>query len=440
MRDAARVQSAIELIAEIETAMVAAALPADALISSYFRTRRYAGSKDRRSVIERVYSVLRQREALVWMLESVEATVDARNLMIASFVYTDAPLDLFAGSETHGPAVLTDEDSNMVARLSTLDLSTMPAYAKANLPAWAVPHFEARFGDKSAEEATAFNERASLDIRANNLRTTRTLIMPGLKEDKLELVNGRFAPTCMRSVNYVSLQNVPAYMDGYIEIQDEAAQIASLLVEAKPGQKVFDLCAGGGGKTLAMASVMRNQSELVATDTHARRLKDLTARADRSGVKNLTVHQLPLKGAERREWLEGYERTMDRVVLDVPCSGSGTWRRNPDQRWRLNDERLAELQSTQLGLLREGQELVKVGGRLVYMTCSLLAAENEEAIASFLAENTKFKALSWSKVWATVAPDSDVPVSAALDDNYLQLTPAAHGTDGFFVAILERLS
>ncbi len=227
-----------------------------------------------------------------------------------------------------------------------------------------------------------------------------------------------------------------AFQAGHFEIQDEAAQIAALLVDARRGMVVLDLCAGAGGKSLAMAARMSNSGTIHAYDVDKGRLGEIDKRAKRAGVNMVFARVIP-EGGERAKIFGDFRVGLDRVVLDVPCSGTGTWRRNPEARWRLTPEMLAANRDRQRGLLKEGAALVKPGGRLVYMTCSILSDENKDRADAFLAEHDGFRALDYRDVWKQVG-GVNVPESACGDGPYLALTPAMHGTDGFFVAIFER--
>ena len=248
------------------------------------------------------------------------------------------------------------------------------------------------------------------------------------------------SPTGLRLPENKALQSSRAFVEGLIEIQDEAAQLASHLVDAKPGQQILDLCAGGGGKSLAVAGHMDNKGQIFATDINKRRLASFKERAKRADMHNLQTQELEEQGKERKKWLGRREGHMDRVIVDVPCSGTGVWRRSPDLRWRLSPESLEKFVVTQKSLLVEGAACVKPFGRLIYMTCSLLVEENEAVVDEFLASNSDFRSLDWRTVWKDVMSDVSQPNSASLKENYLQLTPSRHGCDGFFVAILERLN
>ncbi|TNE62063.1 MAG: RsmB/NOP family class I SAM-dependent RNA methyltransferase [Alphaproteobacteria bacterium] len=440
MQPAARLAAALELLEAVEAAMAARGAPADVLVGDYFRARRYAGSKDRRAVSQIVYDILRVRELYLWALGKVGQGVSARALLIAHLVHTDpAELDLFGADDRFGPAALDEAEGAMIEALQALVWAEAPNAAAANLPAWARTGFERRYPAGWADAAVALRGHAPLDVRLNPLKADPEKLTNKLKGDLEDFEKTKYSPFGFRSAKHVNLGGAASYKDGLIEVQDEAAQIASLLVEAMPGQQVIDLCAGAGGKSLLIAATMAGKGQLHAFDIAGKRLHELKARSQRAGAHNIQSHRLPVEGPARQDMLVEFVGKADRVVLDVPCTGSGTWRRSPDQRWRFDDDSLTALVQTQSGLLAEGASLVKVGGRLLYMTCSSLPAENEDVVSRFLATES---AKSWTMVdyravWPRVLQGA-APKSLSLLDGALQLAPHVHQTDGFFVAILER--
>ena len=436
MHDIARVQAVIDLVSSIEEAMATQKLPADAIISSYFRTRRYAGSKDRRFIIERVYQILREREVLVWMLKTAnEKTITARALFLASAIKHGDSLEGFMVAHAHGPSPITAEEQALIESLKLININDIPAFIKANIPEWARVKFETRFAGNAAQEAEALNQRAEVHVRVNTIKSDRKTTREALEKEGIECVEGRYAPTSLVLSQAAALQNLPLYRDGWVEMQDEAAQIASVLVDAKPNHKVVDLCAGAGGKSLAIAAFMQNDGMIFATDINQRRLKDLEKRAKRAGASIIRPEAVEKDGDDRVRAFEEYTQAMDRVVVDAPCSGSGTWRRNPDQRWRFGTADIEALQKVQSQLLTEGAALCKVGGRLIYMTCSLFEDENEGIIDTFLNNHPAYRIVDWKSLWG--AGNSPLKTAAKRED-FLLLTPLQHSTDGFFIAILER--
>ncbi len=425
MRPAARVQAAIEILDRI----AGGGAPADAEIRHYFRSRRYAGAKDRRWTGDAVYRVLRRWFELSWRLEG--SGVVARRLMLAHLATARegdlAPEAIFAG-ETHGPPPLDAEEAGLVARLEATGAAP-PAWARANAPAWLWPDFEARFGGDSGPELAALNTRAPVDLRVNRLRAERDGVLRRLTKDGIAAQASPFSPDGIRLEGRPALENHVLTREGRIEVQDEASQIVSRLVEASSGSQVVDLCAGAGGKTLALAAVMANSGQIHAFDIDNSRLAELKRRVQRAGVRNVQARALPDDAA----WRADLGERADRVLVDAPCSGIGTWRRQPEGRLRLTPEHLARHSQRQRALLAKGAGFVKPGGRLIYAVCSPLRAEGEDVIEAFLAAQSAFRQLDIADIWPRVLDGA-----APLEGPSLVLTPARHGTDGFFVAVLER--
>jgi 16S rRNA (cytosine967-C5)-methyltransferase len=279
----------------------------------------------------------------------------------------------------------------------------------------------------------ALKEPASLDLRVNALKANRDDVLTRLNADGLTAAPCRLSPLGIRLEGRPSVMAHPLYKDGAIEIQDEGSQLVALMADARPGQEVVDFCAGAGGKTLAMAASMGNKGRLTATDVLANRLLRARERFRRAGLHNIQTR--PLTG-EADPWIKRHKGRFDRVLVDAPCSGTGTWRRNPDMRWRTLGPGLSELVPLQARLIESAARLVKPGGRLIYATCSLLPAENEDHAAAFLAAHPDFVCKPAGDIWReTIWPQGgpDAPSSP-----YLRLTPADHGTDGFFAAVFER--
>ncbi len=442
MKDAARLAAVIDILDLIDEALEEGGLPADAIVTSYFRNRRYAGSKDRRAVSNRVYAVLREREQLDWALRQFDQEPTARLRLIANFIKYGLGTYSFheQDDDPHAPEPLNESEEALVAELEEADWSAVDENYITNVPQWLIPLFKSRFSDNWLDESEALCHRAPLDIRINRLKGWRKKAQDALGKEGFASDIAPMSPTGLRMQENKALQSSRAFVEGLIEIQDEAAQLASHLVAAKPGQQILDLCAGGGGKSLAVAGHMDNKGQIFATDINKRRLASFKDRAKRADMHNLQTQELEETGKDRKKWLRRREGNMDRVIVDVPCSGTGVWRRSPDLRWRISPESLEGMVATQKKLINEAATCVKVDGRLIYMTCSLLVEENEAVVDEFLAANPNFKALDWGAVWSDVMPDVSKPDSAALNENYLQLTPARHKCDGFFVAILERLS
>jgi 16S rRNA (cytosine967-C5)-methyltransferase len=412
MTPAARLQMAIEIL----EALAGTAQPADRLLKDWFRARRYAGSKDRRAVGELVFEVMRHRASFAHRLgnDSPRALVTAA--LLAS---GEDPASLFTGG--YGPPPLDDAERAAIAATPP----PAPAPVVGEYPAWLEPSLARAFGDGLAEEMLALQNRAPVDLRVNTLKANRATVLAALKAEGFAVTPTRYSPVGIRippGEGSATLTKSQLFRSGAFEFQDEAAQLASLMADAKPGMRVLDLAAGAGGKSLAMAAAMNNQGEILAFDDVAKRLAPLSERAARAGASCVTLAQH--RGGPL--WGDGM---FDLVFLDAPCSGTGTWRRQPELRWRLTPERLGELTRLQDRLLDEAARHTGPGGRLIYATCSLLPEENEDRVEGFLARTPSFalRNLRWE---GTPIPGLDRDFRAS---------PAKTGTDGFYCACLERI-
>lgn len=423
MRDSARLQAAIEILAEIE----ATRLPADAVIEAYFRSRRYAGSKDRRAVADRVYGLLRRRARLDWGLAELGLEASPRTrALLAAFQDGEDPAGLLGGP--HGPAPLEGDEERLFQPLP----SGMPEAVALECPAWLEPALRDVCGADFPAALAALNRPAPVDLRVNSLKATREAALAALTEEGVEAAPTPLSPLGLRLAQPRRLGGVKAFVDGLVEVQDEGSQLLALLTGAKPGMTVVDFCAGGGGKALALAAAMGNQGRLWACDADGRRLARLEDRRRRAGVRIVASHLL---GEGDDPWLAANAATADRVLLDVPCSGSGTWRRAPEARWRLDAAMLEDLREKQRSILDAACSLAKPGGWLVYATCSLLREENEAPVEAFLAAHPEFTALPAATVWREALGDIPCPAPAG---PFLRLAPHATGTDGFFLAVVGR--
>jgi 16S rRNA (cytosine967-C5)-methyltransferase len=432
MTPAARVAAAIELLSVINSD----GRPADAVASHYFRTRRYIGAKDRRAVSERVWGILRRRARLGWWLAQETIEDWPRERVIADLVLTEkldqAGISAIFNGEHNSPEKLTAEDKRLIQALKGKDIfhHDMPVPVRGEFPDWLEPRFAELFGDNLPKEVALLREEAPVDLRINSLKTDRAAAQAALAKEGLKAEPTKLSPIGLRLPARVALTAQDLFKDGLVEVQDEGSQLVALLADARPGQSVLDLCAGAGGKTLAMAATMQNKGRLVACDTHSGRSERATQRLRRAGVHNVSRRVIE---AEGDKWLKRQEAVFDRVLVDAPCSGSGTWRRNPDAKWRLSEENLANLTALQTRILTQAASLVKPGGRLIYATCSLLPEENDRQIDAFLAAHSDFALLPIGEVWAATIGGA-CPAEGAT----LKLTPAVNGTDGFYAAVLVR--
>jgi 16S rRNA (cytosine967-C5)-methyltransferase len=428
----AQVAAAIDILAAID----AGERPADEVAADYFRRRRYIGAKDRAQTAGHVYSVLRHRPALDWWIAKHAVEIGPRSRVLAALALTEGWRPETIGSCCDGDrfrlAPLNEAEKRLVRGLATRTLRhpEMPRAVANDLPEWLEPYLERVFGQGLVREMEALNAGAPIDLRVNLLKSDRETARRVLAAEGIAAEPTPWSSIGLRLAQRVPLGGLTAVKDGLVEVQDEGSQIAALLVDARPGMRVVDFCAGAGGKTLALAAQMANRGKLVACDVSARRLEKGARRLRRAGVGNAERRVLT---SERDKWVKRQAGRFDRVLVDAPCLGTGTWRRNPGDKWRVTPEELADLIVRQQQILNSAARLVRRGGRLVYATCSVLHEENEAQADAFLAAMPEFSVVPAAHVWHET-------IGGAWPDGerYLRLTPARHGTDGFFVAIFER--
>ena len=443
MMPAARLQAAIEILDDIaaqSSGKGPGGGPAEQVVNDYLRQRRYIGSKDRKAVTAMTYDVLRHRARLAWWLRRgrVDAAAPRQQLLAYLLLCArESPAELhrlFDGSR-YAPPPLTAEEAALIERLEAAARSAAepPAWVANEVPEWIAPRFEAAFGAAAAEEAAALLREAPVDLRVNTLLGTRAQAQAALAEEDIETVPTPLSPRGLRLAGRRAVRASHAFRAGLVELQDEGSQLAALLCDARPGMAVADVCAGAGGKTLALAAEMRGEGRLLAMDAEQARLDRSALRLKRAGLTDRGAGFVERRAVKDPAAAEDLHGVFDRVLVDAPCSGSGAWRRHPDARWRLTPEDLETYKAAQRDLLRRAALLVSPGGRLVYVTCSLLPEENQAQADDFLAAAADFTALPVGQVWRQVLT---APYPGA--DPYLTLTPARHGTDGFFVAVFER--
>jgi 16S rRNA (cytosine967-C5)-methyltransferase len=426
VRLAGRAAAAIDILGEI----FARHRPASEALKDWGKAHRFAGSTDRHAIGTLVYDCLRQRQWLAARMGDGRP----RALVLAALVdgWGLAADDVVAlAGEQHGPGALTEAERAALARTPRGDL---PVAVRGNLPDWLVPGFERAFGARAAEEGAALAARAPIDLRVNTLKATVPEVLAALSRFGAE--PGPLSPLCVRiaapgpEARNANVEAEPAHGRGFYEVQDAASQVAALLSGVKPGETVADICAGAGGKTLALAALMNNQGRLVAHDADRFRLRPIFERLTRAGVANAEV----LAAGEGAKLAPA---SFDCVVIDAPCSGSGAWRRKPDAKWRLTEKQLAQRLNDQRQVLEKGFELVKPGGRLLYITCSLLPQENGDQVAAFLARHGDCRIVPYAEQWAATIGGA-APASADGASDTLLLSPARHGTDGFFMAVMRK--
>ena len=433
MTPGARIQTAIELLEAIGQPPAGREdVPADTVLSGYFRGRRYIGSKDRRAISGLVYGVLRHRAEIDWRLGGLQPVARLQVLAALRLLDEWKPIDLaqaFDGG-TYRPAPLEDAEVDALTVLGQ-DRGPRPLGVRANLPEWLAARFEDSFGGSAAEEADAMHPAAPIDLRVNSLKSQRTDVLTMLEGEGIEASATPHSPLGVRLVKRTPLGNLAAYKDGLVEVQDEGSQLCALLTGAMPGEAVLDYCAGGGGKSLAMAAMMEDRGRLLATDTDAGRLGSLTKRAARAGVTMIETRRLAADEA-------GDLGVFDRVVVDAPCSGSGAWRRHPEAPWRLTEARFESYLHAQTEILDRASSHVRPGGWLIYITCSIFPEENQQQITGFVGKHSDFIQLDAAEIWGSGFDGPPPGNDAGPERPGLLLTPYRCGTDGFFIAILKR--
>jgi len=429
MHPSARIAAAIEVLADLETRR----RPASDALKDWGLSHRFAGSKDRAAIASLVYDALRRRACARFLMKAETPRAEMIGALILARGMADAEVESHFSGIGHAPAPLSEEERQ---NLSAKSLDDAPDWVLGDYPEWLSPHFARAFGGDAVAQGKALAARAPLDLRVNALKATRPEMLVEL--DHLGAQTCRFAPLGLRipqgaAGRGAALDAEPAYATGMIEIQDEGSQLAAALCRAAPGEKVLDLCAGGGGKALALAATMDNRGDVFATDSDGRRLTPIFPRLERAGAKNLVV-RAPRGKNDPVADLVGQ---CDLVAVDAPCTGVGTWRRNPDAKWRMRPGALEQRQVAQDEVLARGARFVKPGGRMVYVTCSLLCEENEDRVAAFLSQNPDFScepAVDSLRLAGLEGLDD----AASPHGPGLRLTPARHDVDGFYVAVLLK--
>ncbi|WP_284947485.1 RsmB/NOP family class I SAM-dependent RNA methyltransferase [Acidisoma cladoniae] len=423
----ARLAAAIDLLQAIEAAP---RKPADAVANDYFRARRFIGGGDRREVSDQVWSVLRHQRRLSWWVEHAQGVPSPRMTIAALAVLTGRPsyqvVNMYSGGR-YAPEPMTSEEEEILRRLNdhTLDHPQMPDAVRLEVPDWIMPLLTERFGRDTDREVSAMLAPAPLDLRVNLLKGDRTGAIAALAAEGIVAEPTTLSPWGLRIAGRRPVVTGEAFKSGLVEIQDEGSQVVALLADAQPGMRIADYCAGAGGKTLAMAMTMENKGQILAADTSAHRLDGAVRRLRRAGVHNVEQHLLTTGD----KWAKRRRETFDRVLVDAPCTGTGTWRRNPDARLRLTPSDLEQLVEKQAIILHDASRLLRKGGQLIYATCSLLRPENEDQVARFLADHPDF---------TLIDHPPHAPAEADMAGGTLRLTPARHGTDGFFAAVMEK--
>ena len=467
MTPAARLSAAMEVLAEIFNRHQ----PSTAALKEWGRTHRFAGSGDRAVIGNLVFDVLRRKGSLAWLMNSDEpralvlalyakfwisssplkggkldggSSADTKVWRTATDPHPDPPpsrgrefneaiekLDQLCSGEAHAPVKLNDDERKNLTR--TFDKA--PAHIRGFYPEWLDQRFKEIYDEARTEEGAALAGRAPVDLRVNTSKATREKVLDQLQRFKAEPC--AYSPLGIRIPYGAADARSPhveaegVYQRGHVELQDEGSQLVSLLIDAKPGEQVLDLCAGAGGKTLALSVMMENKGQIIATDHDKHRLKPIYERIKRADAHNVQVHAYDEIGE--------FKNRMDKVVLDVPCTGTGAWRRRPDNKWKLTEKHIADRVREQDEVLARGAEFVRADGELIYITCSILKEENEDRVLAFLktpagqhyqlADMTK----RWKQVFSANAPPQPKGFAAGL-----RLSPKSSNTDGFFIAVLQK--
>ncbi len=397
--------------------------PSDVLLSRFFRQHPALGQRDRGLIAEAVFYALRRYATLGWILAPAHP---ARAPRLAALVTL---------ARQHGFDAIDERalrgDASAVRHALAIDLGAAPGSVQAELPDWLFVEIERQYED-AAPLINALKESAPLDLRVNSIKATREEVLEELAAHHVGAVPTRYSPDAIRLSSKPALTHWPAYREGRIEVQDEGSQLIARLLQPRRGHMVVDFCAGAGGKTLALGALMRSSGRLYAFDVNERRLAGLGPRLKRSGLSN--VHPVTIRNESdiRVKRLNG---KCDRVLVDAPCSGSGTLRRNPDLKWRFSETELARVNDVQRSILHAAARLLKPGGRLVYATCSLLVRENQQVVDTFLADHPEYELIPAATVLRAQSIDVE---QAARFAPYFVMLPHLHGTDGFFAAIFER--
>lgn len=432
MKQGARIESAIDITRRISMSHI----PMDNTLRDYLKFKRYIGSKDRAAIVELVYNVMRATARITWWLEKLEIKDTARTRIISYLCLAEEKnkfhMDQFFDGEKHSPEALTDEENKLIKALEgqALDHPDMPDHVRAECPPWAVDRLKALYGDKFEEELKAMLPPATLDLRVNTLKGSVQEAQDSLAAQDVIAHRTPYSNVALRVEGKSYMSATKAFLKGFVEIQDEGSQLISLVCGVKPGMRVLDFCAGGGGKTLGLAAQMENKGNITAMDNDARRLEKGRRRYRKADVHNVELRCL--EDEQHRKWLRRQKGTMDVVLVDAPCSSSGTWRRNPDLRWNQYGPSIDKIKVMQEEILDRVADKVKPGGRLVYATCSLFVEENEEQVYKFLKNHPDYVILPLSELW------DDAWGKRPESEPFLRLSPLQSDTDGFFAAILQR--
>jgi 16S rRNA (cytosine967-C5)-methyltransferase len=439
MRMGGRLSAAIEILSDIDERR----RPVADALKDWGLSHRFAGAKDRAAIGNIVYDALRWRLSTAFAMGAETPRAAVLGTIGRRWGLGSAGLQPLLSGE-HAPEALSDAEAAAIDAPMAADA---PAHIRADVPDWLAGRFEAAFGPQWAQEGAALALRPPLDLRVNTLKADRDKVLGALQS--IGARPAAHAPDGVRvgategEGRHPNVLVEPGYQKGWFEVQDEGSQLAAMMVGAKAGEQVLDLCAGAGGKTLALAAAMANKGQIHATDDDRGRLAPIYERLRRSGARNVQVRDPKRPQGDMAGPLDDLQNRMDRVLVDAPCTGTGTWRRRPDAKWRLTEKALEERIAEQAAVLETAADFVRPGGTLTYVTCTLLPDENEKQVAGFLSRNPGFEALGGAGTLAAASLPAEtrekLASSALLGENGLNLTPLRTGTDGFFVATLRRV-
>ncbi|MDK4731749.1 RsmB/NOP family class I SAM-dependent RNA methyltransferase [Rhizobium sp. CNPSo 3490] len=427
MRLGGRLEGAISVLADID----ARKRPVADALKDWGLAHRFAGSGDRAAIGNIVYDALRMRLSHAWLMDDDSAVAIAHGVMFRQWRFTPESLAAELADDKFAPAPLSPE---ALAAFSSRSLEDAPPHIRGDIPEWVQPSFEQAFGTDWLAEAQALAARPTLDLRANILKASRDKAVKALERAGAHAAKiARYGIRIAAGEGASRLPNVTAelsFQKGWFEVQDEGSQIVADLVLARDGEQILDYCAGGGGKTLAMAAAMQNKGQVHAYDADRKRLAPIIERLKRAGTRNVQVH-------DDARGLSGLAGRCDKVLVDAPCTGTGTWRRRPDTKWRLTAKNLDERTAQQQDALAQASGFVKPGGELIYVTCSVLPQENEEQVRRFTAGNADFEIVSALPAWDALFGKA-APRPHSSDGLTVTLTPASTDTDGFFFCRMQR--
>jgi 16S rRNA (cytosine967-C5)-methyltransferase len=428
MRLPGRLSAAIAVLTDVETRK----RPVSEALKAWGLNNRFAGAGDRAAIGNLVYDALRRRASHAALMGSDSPRALVLSVAVRDWHQDAAALNESFAGDSHAPEPLSaDELASVAGQLA----DDTPGWVLADVPEWLAPSLERAFGDSWMAEGQAMAGRPSLDLRTNTLKSSRDRVTKSLARFNPQ-------PTAISSVGVTmpagpgdartpNVTTDEGYIKGWFEVQDQGSQIVAALAGARPGEQVLDLCAGAGGKTLALAAAMANKGQIFAYDSDRNRLAPIYDRLKRNGARNVQV-RAPQPGA-----LDDLVGKMDRVVIDAPCTGTGTWRRRPDTKWKLTPELLGQRVAEQAAILAEGQKYLKTGGTLVYITCSILPEENDDQVAAFLAANPEFAPVAPEALWQETF-GAPLPPGIATNQSGTALTPRLTGTDGFYLNAMRR--